>query len=109
VTRLGERRQRAGLQRAGLQRVPEQAEHPAYSDQDENVAVPPAVPSADRGSIAARVLPLDEPYAMADFLSLLDRLGLRDHAGQLADRVVAHFSESYRYLRRNSPVGGRFS
>ena len=86
---------------------------------------------------------------MADFLSLLDRLGLRDHAGQLADRVVAHFSdrrhspdeetkqdgllpllatmnrlrlfeqadkfsallgyESYRYLRRNSPVGAAAS
>jgi transcriptional regulator with XRE-family HTH domain len=122
---------------------------PASCDQDENAAAPPAVPSADWGSIAARVLPLDDPYAVADFLSLLDRLGLRDHAGQLADRVVAHFSdrrhspdeetkqdgllpllatmnrlrlfeqadkfsallgyESYRYLRRNSPVGGRFS
>jgi transcriptional regulator with XRE-family HTH domain len=120
---------------------------PAYLDEDEEA--PPAVPSADWGSIAARVLPLDDPYAVADFLSLLDRLGLRDHAGQLADRVVAHFSdrrhspdeetkqdgllpllatmnrlrlfeqadkfsallgyESYRYLRRNSPVGGRFS
>jgi hypothetical protein len=108
-----------------------------------------AVPYADWGSIASRVLPLDDPYAVADFLSLLDRLGLRDHAGQLADRVVAHFSDwrhtpddmvkqdgllpllatmnrlrlygqadkfsavlgysSYRSLRRNSPVEGRFS
>ena len=122
---------------------------PAYFDTGEDAEAPPAVPPADWGSIAARVLPLDDPYAVADFLSLLDRLGLRDHAGQLADRVVAHFSdrrhspdeetkqdgllpllatmnrlrlfeqadkfsallgyESYRYLRRNSPVGGRFS
>ena len=124
---------------------------PAYADQDqgEGAQGPPAVPSADWGGIAVRVLPLDDPYAVADFLSLLDRLGLRDHAGQLADRVVAHYGdrrhspdeetkqdgllpllatmnrlrlfeqadkfsallgyESYRYLRRNSPVGGRFS
>jgi hypothetical protein len=74
---------------------------------------------------------------------------LRDHAGQIADRVIAHFADrrhsaddmmkqdgllpllatmnrlrlysqadrfsallgytSYRHLRRNSPVGGRFS
>jgi transcriptional regulator with XRE-family HTH domain len=122
---------------------------PAYGEPGATTAVSPAVPSADWGSIAARVLPLDDPYAVADFLSLLDRLGLREHAGHLADRVVAHFSdrrhspdeetkqdgllpllatmnrlrlfeqadrfsallgyESYRYLRRNSPVGGRFS
>jgi hypothetical protein len=120
----------------------------AYPDQDQDVDVPPAVPAADWGSIASRVLPLDDPYAVADFLSLLDRLGSRDHAGQLADRVIAHFNDrrhspdmmkqdgllpllatmnrlrlydqadkfsallgyaSYRYLRRNSPVEGRFS
>jgi hypothetical protein len=121
----------------------------ASSDQDEDVDAPPAVPYADWGNIASRVLPLDDPHAVADFLSLLDRLGLRDHAGQLADRVIAHFSDrrhsaddmmkqdgllpllatmnrlklydqadkfsallgytSYRYLRRNSPVEGRFS
>jgi hypothetical protein len=122
----------------------------AYSDQSQDVDdVPPAVLYADWGSIASRVLPLDDPYAVADFLSLLDRLNLRDHAGQLADRVIAHFSDrrhspddmvkqdgllpllatmnrlrlydqadmfsallgytSYRYLRRNSPVEGRFS
>jgi hypothetical protein len=119
------------------------------SDQDEDVEVPPAVPYADWGSIASRVLPLDDPYAVADFLSLLDRLGLRDHAGQVAARVTAYFSDrrhspddmmkqdgllpllatmnrlrlydqadkfsallgytSYRHLRRNSPVEGRFS
>jgi len=56
------------------------------------------VPYADWGRIASRVLPLDDPHAVADSLSLLDRLGLRDHAGQLADRVIAHFSE-----RRHSP------
>jgi hypothetical protein len=70
----------------------------AYSSQDRDVDVPPAVPYADWGSIAARVLPLEDPYAVADFLSLLDRLGLRDYAGQLADRVSAHFSD-----RRHSP------
>jgi flagellar motility protein MotE (MotC chaperone) len=122
---------------------------PAYSDQDQDVNVPAVVPYADWSNIAARVLPLGDPYAVADFLSLLDRLGLRDHAGQLADRVIAYFSDrhhfsddtmkqdgllpllatmnrlrlydqadkfsallgytSYRYLRRNSPVDGRFS
>ena len=121
----------------------------AYSDQDQDTAAPPTIPYADWGSIASQVLPLDDPHAVADFLSLLDRLGLRDHAGQLADRVIAHFSDrrhspddmikqdgllpllatmnrlrlydqadmfsallgytSYRNLRRNSPVEGRFS
>ncbi len=122
---------------------------PADSDQDQAVGGAPAVPYADWGSIASRVLPLDDPYAVADFLSLLDRLGLRDQAGQLAGRVTEHFSDrrhtsddmmkqdgllpllatmnrlrlydqadkfsallgysSYRHLRRNSPVEGRFS
>jgi transcriptional regulator with XRE-family HTH domain len=121
----------------------------AYWDQDQDTGAPPAVPYADWGSIASRVLPLGDPYAAADFLSLLDRLGLRDHAGRVADRVIAHFSDrrhspddvvkqdgllpllatmnrlrlydqadkfsallgytSYRHLRRNSPVEGRFS
>jgi transcriptional regulator with XRE-family HTH domain len=122
----------------------------AYSDQNQDVDdVPPAVLYAHWGSIASRVLPLDDPYAVADFLSLLDRLDLRAHAQQLADRVIAHFGDrrhspddmvkqdgllpllatmnrlrlydqadmfsallgytSYRYLRRNSPVEGRFS
>jgi hypothetical protein len=121
----------------------------AYSGQSQDADVPPAVPYADWGNIASRVLPLEDPYAVADFLSLLDRLGLRDYARQLADRVVAHFSDrrhppddmmkqdgllpllatmnrlrlydqadefsallgytSYRSLRRNSPVEGRFS
>jgi transcriptional regulator with XRE-family HTH domain len=70
----------------------------ANSDQDHAADAPPAVPYADWGSIAARVLPLDDPYAVGDFLSLLDRLGLREHAGQLADRVIAHFGD-----RRHSP------
>jgi hypothetical protein len=70
----------------------------AYSDQDQDVDVPPAVPYADWGRIALGVLPLDDPYAVGDFLSLLDRLGLRGHARQLADRVIAHFSD-----RRHSP------
>lgn len=70
---------------------------PAQSGQNQEVAVPPADPYADWGNIAPRV-PLEDPYAVADFLSLLDRLGLRDGAGQLADRVIAHFSD-----RRHSP------
>jgi transcriptional regulator with XRE-family HTH domain len=122
---------------------------PAYSEQNQDVDAPPAVPYTAWGSIASHILPLDDPYAVADFLSLLDRLGLRDHAGQLGDRVIAHFSSrrhspddmikqdgllpllatmnrlrlydqadkfsallgytSHRYLRRNSPVEGRFS
>jgi hypothetical protein len=121
----------------------------AHPDPEERAEVAPVVPNTDWGGIAARVLPLDDPHAVADFLSLLDRLGLRDHAEQLADRVIAHFSDrrhspddmmkqdgllpllatmnrlrlydqadrfsallgyaSYRYLRRNSPVAGRFS
>jgi transcriptional regulator with XRE-family HTH domain len=121
----------------------------ASSPQSQDVDVPPAVPYADWGGIASRVLPLGDPYAVADFLSLLDRLGLRDYAEQLADRVIAHFTDrrhspddmmkqdgllpllatmnrlrlydradkfsallgytSYRHLRRNSPVEGRFS
>ena len=72
----------------------------AYSDQDQDVDVPRAVPYADWGSIASRVLPVDDLYAVADFLSLLDRLRLRDHAGRLADRVIAHFSD-----RRHSADG----
>jgi hypothetical protein len=70
----------------------------AYSDQLQEADVPPAVPYSDWGSIASRVLPIEDPYAAADFLSLLDRLGLRDYAGQLADRVIAHFSD-----RRHPP------
>ena len=71
---------------------------PAFSDQDQDVDVPPALPYADWEGIASRVLPLDDPYAVADFLSLLDRLGFRDHAGQLAERVTTYFSS-----RRHSP------
>lgn len=70
----------------------------ANPDQHQDADFPPAVPYADWGAIASRVLPLEDPYAVADFLSLLDRLGLRDYAGQLADRVTAHFSD-----RRHSP------
>jgi hypothetical protein len=118
-------------------------------EQEQEAEVLSAAPYAGWGSIAAHVLPLDDPYAVADFLSLLDRLSLRDHAGQFADRVIAHFSDrrrspddiikqdgllpllatmnrlrlydqadkfsallgytSYRHLRRNSAVEGRFS
>jgi hypothetical protein len=124
----------------------------ARPDHGQDAEVPSAAGYADWGSIASRVLPLDDPYAVADFLSLLDRLGLRDDARQVADRVTVHFSDrrhspdspddmmkqdgllpllatmnrlrlydqadkfsallgysSYRHLRRNSPVEGRFS
>jgi hypothetical protein len=64
----------------------------AYSDRNQDADVPPA-PYAYWGSIASLVLPLDDPYAVADSLSLLDRLGLRDHARQLAERVIEHSSE----------------
>lgn len=68
----------------------------AYADQNHEVDDPPAAPYADWGGIASRVLPLDDPYAVADFLSLLDRLGSRDRARQLADRVLEHFSDRRR-------------
>jgi hypothetical protein len=73
---------------------------PAHSDKDLDGDVPPPVPYADWGNIASRVLPVDDPYAVADFLSLLDRLRLRDHAERLADRVIGHFSD-----QRHSPDG----
>lgn len=44
--------------------------------------------------------PLDDLNAVADFLSMLDRLDLRDQAGALSDRVVAHISDP-----RHSPSG----
>jgi hypothetical protein len=68
------------------------------ADHREDVDHSSAVSYPDWGSIASRVLPPDDPYAVADFLSLLHRLGLRDAAGELADRVIAHFSD-----RRHSP------
>jgi hypothetical protein len=65
----------------------------AFSDQAQDVDPSHAVQYADWSAVASRVLPLDDPYAVADFLSLLDRLGLRDHARQLAERVIAHSSD----------------
>jgi hypothetical protein len=70
----------------------------AHPDRNQDADVPPALPYGDWSSIASHGVPVDDPYAVADFLSLLDRLGLRDHAGQLADRVIARFSD-----RRHSP------
>ncbi|HEX4832794.1 MAG TPA: hypothetical protein VH478_17055 [Trebonia sp.] len=121
----------------------------AFPGERQGLDASPAIPYADWGSVASRILPLDDPYAVADFLSLLDRLGLHDYAAQLADRVIAYCSDrrhspddmmkqngllpllatmnrlrlydqadrfsallgysSYRHLRRNSPVAGRFS
>jgi hypothetical protein len=71
---------------------------PAYSDQNQDLDGALAGSSADWGSLVSRALPLEDPFAVADSLSLLDRLGLRDYAGQLADRVITHFSD-----RRHSP------
>lgn len=65
----------------------------AFSDERDGVEVPASVSYQEWGRIALRVLPPDDPYAVADFLSLLHRLGLRDHAGELADRVIAHISD----------------
>jgi hypothetical protein len=42
-------------------------------------------------------LPLDDLNAVADFLSMLDRLDLRDQAGALSDRVVAHISDPHHF------------
>jgi hypothetical protein len=148
LTLARSRSERADLRCVELEAVLDLMDQ-AHPDQGGDADAPPAVPYADWGSIASRVLPLDDPYAVADFLSLLDRLDLRGQAGQLADRVIAHFSDrrhspddmmkqngllpllatmnrlrlydqadkfsallgysSYRNLRRNSPVEGRFS
>jgi hypothetical protein len=62
-------------------------------ERDLGVAIPVAVPYQDWGRIAMRVLPPDDPYAVADFLSLLHRLGLRDQADELADRVIAYVGD----------------
>jgi hypothetical protein len=53
---------------------------------------------SDWGRIVLRLLPPDDPYAIADFLSMLHRLGLHDHARELADRVVTHISDRYNSL-----------
>jgi hypothetical protein len=63
------------------------------TEQYEDARIPPSVSYLDWGHIAVRVLPADDPYAVADFLSLLHRLGLRDHAGELADKVIANISD----------------
>jgi hypothetical protein len=70
----------------------------AYQEQyaEANASHPDAY--ADWGRIVLRLLPPDDPYAIADFLSMLDRLGLHDHAGELADRVVTHISRRYHSL-----------
>jgi hypothetical protein len=67
-------------------------------DQRRDAETPPPVLYPDWESIVMRILPTDDPFAVADFLSLLHRLGLRDHAGELADRVIEHFSD-----RRHTP------
>jgi hypothetical protein len=70
--------------------------HPEDPRQD--AYVQGAITYPDWGRIVLHFLPPDDPYAVADFLSMLHRLGLRDHAGELADRVIAHISD-----RRHSP------
>lgn len=65
----------------------------ACPDQPEEADASTTVPYQDWGRIALRMLPSNDLYAVADFLSVLHRLGLREHAGELADRVVAHISD----------------
>lgn len=43
--------------------------------------------------IVMHLLPPDDLYAVADFLSMLYRIGLHEQAGELADRVVADVRE----------------
>jgi hypothetical protein len=70
----------------------------AYQEQHGETEVPHQDTYSDWGRIVLRLLPPDDPYAVADFLSMLHRLGLHDHAGELADRVVAHISDHYQSL-----------
>jgi transcriptional regulator with XRE-family HTH domain len=70
----------------------------AYQEQHGEANVPHPNTYSDWGRIVLRLLPPDDPYAVADFLSMLHRLGLHDHAGELADRVVAHISDHYHSL-----------
>ena len=70
----------------------------AHPDQRQEADVSRTVENPDWTRIVLHLFPPDDPYAVADFLSMLHRLGLREHAGELADRVVAHISD-----RRHSP------
>jgi hypothetical protein len=58
---------------------------------EDNVQLSGAYP--DWSHVVLHLLPPDDPYAAADFLSMLHRLGLHDHVALLADRVVAHISD----------------
>jgi transcriptional regulator with XRE-family HTH domain len=62
-------------------------------DQRQEGIVARAVSYPDWCRVVMQLLPPDDLYAVADFLSMLHRLGLHDQAGELADRVVAHVSE----------------
>jgi hypothetical protein len=64
-----------------------------YPDQRREADVSQAMAYPDWCRIVMHLLPPDDLYAVADFLSMLYRLGLRDQAVELADRVVAHVSD----------------
>jgi hypothetical protein len=64
-----------------------------YPDQRPEADVSQVVTYPDWCRIVMHLLPPDDLYAVADFLSMLYRLGLHDQAEELADRVVAHVSD----------------
>jgi len=64
-----------------------------YPDQHQEDDVSQEVTYPDWCRIVMHLLPPDDHYAVADFLSMLYRLGLHDQAGELADKVVAHVSD----------------
>ena len=63
-----------------------------YPDQRHEADVSQVVAYPDWCRIVMHLLPPDDLYAVADFLSMLYRLGLHDQAAELADRVVDHVS-----------------
>jgi len=65
----------------------------AYPDQRQEGIVTRAANYPDWIRIVMQLLPPDDLYAVADFLSMLHRLGLHDQAAELADRVVAHVNQ----------------
>jgi hypothetical protein len=64
-----------------------------YPDQRQEATGAQAVTYPDWCRVVMNLLPPDDLYAVADFLSMLHRLGLHDQARELADRVIAHVSD----------------
>jgi hypothetical protein len=65
----------------------------AHPEQRQEVVVAQAVIYPDWCRVVMNLLPPDDLYAIADFLSMLYRLGLHDQARELADRVIARLSD----------------